>query len=207
MQNIENFSPACERNKASIEKQLNRYLSDCKSVIEIGSGSGQHAMYFASKHAQLRWYTTEMSNNLMSLSTNLVRANATNVESPLLLDVSNKDHWPNQTFDLVYTANTLHIMSWQHVQCLFSSLSQICHANTVLAIYGPFKYDGQFTSESNGEFDKKLRQRDGYSGIRNQEEVNELAKQAGFTLREDYEMPANNQLLIWQYQGNKHESL
>jgi len=193
-----NFSPSCERNKDVIAKTLTPYFAKPAQVLEIGSLSGQHAIHFCLEFPCLVWQPSDLENNIEALQQNVITAELDNCLSAILLDVSIKVAWPNKVFDIIYSANTLHIMSWQHVKSLFHSLPKVSRVGTVLAIYGPFKYNNDFTSESNKMFEIWLKDRDGKSGIRNFEQVNELAKQAGFTLKDDVKMPANNQLLIWQ---------
>ncbi len=193
-----NFSPSCERNKDVIAQTLMPYFSQQAQVLEIGSLSGQHAIHFCQKFPSLVWQPSDLANNLEALQHNIVEAELDNCLSVLALDVSNKAAWPNKTFDIIYSANTLHIMSWSHVETLFHSLPKVCCSGTILAIYGPFNYNNAFTSESNKIFEVWLKDRDESSGIRDFEQVNELAKQGGFILKDDVKMPANNQLLIWQ---------
>lgn len=190
-----NFSPASERNQASIAEKLVPLLKE-KSVVhilEIGSGSGQHGLYFSTLLPDISWQCTEMPVNVSALSTNLVD---TPLAEPLLLDVS--DCWPEARVELLYSANTLHIMGMGAVEDLFRGAQQVVVEGGYLCLYGPFRYAGDFTSQSNAEFDHWLRQRDPRSGIRDFETISQLAHQAGFTLMVDYAMPANNQLLLWQ---------
>ncbi|XQW85412.1 DUF938 domain-containing protein [Thalassotalea piscium] len=195
-----NFSDACERNKRPILEALSPLFTDCHSVLELGSHSGQHAFYFAQQLPHLSWQLSDRPVTLEALTHNHAQAKLANVFAPIALDVANEEHWPTKTFNAVYSANTLHIMSAEHVQSLFQHLPKVCDSNTLLVIYGPFNYQGQYTSESNEKFQQWLQDRDPLSGIRDFEWVNELAKAAGFVFEADIKMPANNQLLVWRMQ-------
>lgn len=193
-----NYSDACERNKVAILAQLTTLFEDCCSVLELGSYSGQHAFHFAKNIPHLSWQLSDRPLAIEALSHNYAQTNLTNVLAPIALDVSKAEHWPKQQFDAIYSANTLHIMSAEHVNALFQNLPYVCQPNTLLVVYGPFNYQGKYTSESNREFQHWLQERDPVSGIRDFEWVNELAKAAGFVLEADIKMPANNQLLVWR---------
>ena len=195
---LENFSPSCERNKQVILAELQPLLAQCFEVLEIGSFSGQHALHFSEKLPQLFWHTSDVASNLNALNHNLSYFAPDNCRLPFELDVSQKSQWPEQYFDAIYTANTLHIMSWENVQQLFANIRQVTKQGTLFVVYGPFNYDGKFTSNSNADFEQWLKARDINSGIRDFEQVNELAKQVGFELKHDIGMPANNRLLVWQ---------
>ena len=192
------YSEACERNKAPILEVLSQYFDRAESVLEVGSGTAQHAIYFAAAKPHLRWQTSDQQSYIEGIEAKLALANLSNVVSPILLDV-NQDVWAeNRTlYDLVYTANTLHIMSETDVEAFFAGLNQVMGDQASLVVYGPFKYAGGFTSESNQAFDLSLRSRGVGSGIRDFEWVNRLAEQQGLGLVEDHKMPANNQCLIW----------
>ena len=192
------YSEACERNKAPILEVLSQYFDRAESVLEVGSGTAQHAIWFAAAKPHLRWQTSDQQSYIEGIEAQLALANLSNVVSPILLDV-NQDVWAeNRTlYDLVYTANTLHIMSETDVEAFFAGLNQVMGDQASLVVYGPFKYAGGFTSESNQAFDLSLRSRGVGSGIRDFEWVNRLAEQQGLCLVEDHKMPANNQCLIW----------
>lgn len=198
--NLGNFSPSCQRNQQPILEQLEPLLADKKQVLELGSFSGQHALYFSHYLPHLTWQTSDQVENIVTLADNLSKAGNGNCLAPIALDVSQSAQWPENHYDGIFTANTLHIMSWRHVQALFDNIGAVCKKDSVLAVYGPFKYQGQFTSASNADFELWLKARDSLSGIRDFEAVNQLAEQAGFKLIQDVRMPANNQLVTWQYQ-------
>lgn len=179
------------------------FLKAVDSVLEIGSGSAQHAIYFARSHPHLEWHTTDQASYLEGIRAQLKNANLANVKMPVELDV-NQQNWlpaPCQ-YPLIYTANTLHIMSESDVRCFFSGLQQVSDNGTILIIYGPFSYGGKFTSQGNIDFDASLRSSGTGSGIRDFELIKELANNAGFSLVKDVAMPANNQTLIWQYHAD-----
>jgi hypothetical protein len=191
------FSEACERNKAPILGVLSGCFADRNRVVEIGAGTGQHAVHFARHLPHLRWQPTDRFEHLPGLAARIAAAGLPNVAAPLELDVL-QSHWPAVRSDAVFSANTLHIMSWPAVEALFAGLPRVLAAQAVVAIYGPFKYAGRYTAASNAEFDAMLRARDPESGVRDFEAVNALAATLGLSLRADHAMPANNQLLVWE---------
>ena len=184
------FSEASERNRAAILAVLKRVFRDRKRVLEIGSGTGQHAAYFAPELPHLIWLASDVAENLSGIR------EWVSEPPPLELDVE-KD-WPALSADAVFSANTCHIMSWPQVERMFSGVGQLLPAGGVFALYGPFNYHGKHTSESNARFDAMLRSRDPASGLRDFEAVNALAEPSGLRLAEDNAMPANNRLLVWR---------
>lgn len=167
-------------------------------MLEIGSGTGQHAVHFAAAMPQLHWQTSERMENLQGLRYWLDDAALSNTPPPLELDVM-QAHWPVASFDAAFSANTLHIMSWAEVEALFARLPDVLTADAVLVIYGPFNMDGQFTSASNAAFDASLRERDPAMGIRDLEAVDALARARGFSRIANHAMPANNRCLVFLY--------
>ena len=190
------YSAACERNREPILGVLLRHFADRERVLEIGSGTGQHAAHFAQRLPHLVWQTSDRADYLAGIRLWLDDAALSNTPPPLLLDVA-RGPWPSVRYDAIYSANTLHIMSWIEVEALFVALPRIVEADAKLAIYGPFNYDG-FTSASNADFDRSLKSRAPHQGIREFAAVNALAETAGFKLMEDAAMPANNRCLVWQ---------
>jgi hypothetical protein len=190
-------SEACERNKEPIRKILAQAFAHSQKVLEIGSGTGQHAVHFAAHFPHLVWQPSDTGEYLEGLRERIAHERGGNLLPPLELDVRRLP-WHVEPVDALFTANTLHIMSWPAVRDFFRGLGEILTAPAVLCIYGPFRYDGQYTSPSNAGFDRFLRARDPESGIRNFEDVNTLAREQGLSLSADHAMPANNQLLIWQ---------
>lgn len=194
------FSEACERNKHPILAVLRRTLDQPASVLEIGSGTGQHAVHFARELPHLRWQPTDRPEVLPGLRARVQAEGTPNLLAPIDLDAA-RGPWPSAgTQSVVYTANTLHIMGWSDVESLFAGIAQLLQpvADGRLIVYGPFKYRGAFTTDSNRQFDEMLRARDPASGIRDFEAVDALATRAGLRLCEDVAMPANNQLLLWR---------
>lgn len=191
------FSQACENNKAPILQIIkNEFKDDCV-VWEIGAGTGQHACHFAAHLPQLTWQPTDRQENLAGILLWQQDADLPNLCSPLALNVSDAD-WPCESIPALFTANTLHIMHWNEVECLFRQLNKYLVADAIMCIYGPFNYDGNYTSESNQRFDQWLKDRDPESGIRDVEAIAGLAEGIGLQLVDDHAMPANNRLLVWQ---------
>lgn len=191
------YSAASERNRQPILAVLRVHFGDRRQLLEIGSGSGQHAVYFAAALPALCWQCSDRAEALPGMRLWLDEAALSNTPAPLVLDVAQAE-WPAGPFDALYSANTLHIMSWPEVQTLFARLPALTTADAKLAIYGPFNYGGTYTAPSNAEFDAWLKARDPRSGIRDFEAVDALAREAGFALLADVAMPANNRCLLWQ---------
>ncbi len=175
---------------------LRRHLGAARNVLEIGSGTGQHAVHFAAALPQLVWQASDRDDYLPGLRLWLDEAALPNTPAPLRLDVTGA--WPGGTFDAVFSANTLHIMSWPDVEAFFAALPGATTDDAKLAIYGPFNVDGRFTSDSNAAFDASLKARAPHMGIRDAADVDALARAAGFDLVDDVAMPANNRLRLWR---------
>lgn len=190
------FSAACERNRGPILAVLRDWFADRRRVLEIGSGTGQHAVHFAAALPQLVWQTSECAENLPGLHAWLEEAALPNTPPPLVLDVGGA--WPREIYDAVFSANTLHILSWPEVEMLFAALPAATSLDAKLAIYGPFNVGGRPTSDSNAAFDASLKARAPHMGIRDTAAVDELARHAGFDLADDVAMPANNRLRLWR---------
>lgn len=191
------YAAACDENRQPILAVLKPLLCDRQAVLEIGSGTGQHAVYFGEQFPHLTWQTSDQLESHAGIKTWLRDVQLPNVQPPLLLDVRQAE-WPKLAVDAVFTANTLHIMSWAAVQACFAGVSKLLPSQGLFIAYGPFNYGGQFTSASNARFDQWLKQRDPDSGIRNFEALNALAVQAGMALQADYAMPVNNRMLVWR---------
>jgi cyclopropane fatty-acyl-phospholipid synthase-like methyltransferase len=193
------FSQACENNKRPIFDVLVKTFSKTKHVLEIGSGTGQHALFFSQQLPHLTWQSSDLSVNHQGINAWLNEATWKNVERPIIVDLYNA--WPatesNKGFDGLYTANTLHIISWPLVIKFFEGITQNLALGASICIYGPFNYEGKFTSESNATFDLWLKEKDIESGIRDIEAILLLATSAGLTLLNDQAMPANNRLLVF----------
>lgn len=195
---IKPFSQACENNKSYILLQLKDAFKNVATVLEIGSGTGQHSVYFASQLPYLQWFTSDREVNHEGIKLWHNECELNNLHPPLTLDLNHA--WPVDKVDAIFTANTLHIISWPLVERFFTGVKHHLNNQGVVCIYGPFKYNGEYTSLSNRQFDALLNERDVLSGIKDFEVVRSLAEQAGLTLVDDVAMPANNQLLIFKRQ-------
>lgn len=190
-------SDACERNKGPILEVLRREFAGCTHVLEIGSGTGQHAVHFATALPGIVWQPSEVAEAMPALRKRIFNEGPSNLRAPVAIDVA-RTPWDVRRVDGIFTANTLHIMHWPQVEAFFSGLPVVSKPGAVLAVYGPFRYAGNYTSGSNESFDAMLRARDPGSGIRDFEAVDALARAAGFTPVADHPMPANNQILVWR---------
>jgi SAM-dependent methyltransferase len=194
------FSESCVQNRDPILAVLREVFADRSSVLEIGSGTGQHAVDFGAALPHLRWQTADVPSNHPGIRRWLDEAALPNVLPPIALDVSRME-WRNGSYDAVFSANTLHIMGWPEVEKFFAGVGAVLLPGGVLAVYGPFNYNGVFTSESNARFDIWLKSRDPASGVRDYEAVNALAGAQGLVLQQDVAMPANNRTLVWTRMG------
>ncbi len=191
------FAESCEQNKLPILDVLARYFNDVHSVLEIGSGTGQHAVFFAGEFPRLTWITSDTADNLPGIRAWLEEAGLPNLQGPLELDVDQPD-WPIVSTGAVFSANTAHIMPWPSVEHMFAGVGRVLKPQGLFCLYGPFNYNGDFTCESNARFDAWLKQRDPASGIRDFEALVALAREHDLALVEDHAMPANNRTLVWQ---------
>lgn len=191
------YAESCDQNREPILSVLREALANSSSVLEIGSGTGQHAVAFATAMPHLIWHTSDRAENHAGIRMWLEASGLANISSPLLLDVR-QDDWPALAVDAVFTANTAHIMHWPAVEAMFAGIGRLLPAGGDFLIYGPFNYGNGYTSDSNASFDQWLKARDPLSGIRNFEDLDGLASRAGMVLRNDYAMPANNRILHWQ---------
>ena len=180
------YSEACERNREPILAVLKRVFAKSSKVLEIGSGTGQHAAHFSAALPYLQWHASDVAEHLEGIR-------MWGVE-PIELDVDRP--WPRIDADAVFSANTSHIMSWSQVERMFAGIAGMASLR-VLCLYGPFSYGGKHTSQSNARFDAMLRARDPASGLRDFEKIDALAAKVGLTFKEDNAMPANNRLLVW----------
>ena len=199
------FSPSCERNRDPILAVLRHQFAHRMQVLEVGSGTGQHAVHFAAAMPWLRWQCSDRAQYLPGIQRWLDEAALPNTPAPLLLDVATGP-WPSKTYDAVFSANTLHIMGWPEVEACFAGLDRALADAATLVVYGPFNYGGNYTSDSNRDFDASLRTRDPRMGIRDFEAVDALARGIGLALLADIAMPANNRCLVWRHKGAAGES-
>ena len=198
------YAESCSRNSAPILAALLPLLADARQVLEIGSGTGQHAVHFAAALPHLLWQASDHCDHLPGMQRWLDEAALPNTPPPLALQVDPQagllpsPPLPDGRFDAVFTANTLHIMGWDCVQALFAALPDVLRDGGRFFSYGPFNREGRFTSDSNRDFDAWLKSRDQRSGIRDLGDLQALAAQHGLALVDDLAMPANNALLVWQ---------
>ena len=190
------FSAACERNKDPILEVLRVHFAGRAQVLEVGSGTGQHAVHFARALPHLVWHPTEQLVYLADLAERVRLEGPGNLRAPTVLDVR-QVLWPLRAVDGMFTANTLHIMSWPEVTALFAGIGTVLVPGGVFCTYGPFRYGGKYTSDSNRDFDRMLQERDPLSGIRDVEDITVLAGQYGVRMIADHDLPANNRLLVF----------
>ena len=195
--NTKPFAESSEQNKQPILEILKTELADIQRILEVGSGTGQHAVYFAEQLPHVHWICSDLEENHAGITAWLAEADLNNVEGPLLLDA--RERWPDDLqVDAVFSANAIHIMSWQAVKGMIENIGRILRPGGKLCLYGPFMLDGQHSSESNAHFDDWLKQRDPLSGVRDITALNELAAKAGLQQENNHEMPVNNRILVWK---------
>ena len=194
---MQGYSQAAENNKAPIADVMGKHLPPDASVLEIGSGAGQHALHMSHTFPGITWLPSEREAVVPILRANLALYGSNNIESPLVLDLTDSS-WSGETVDVVYAANVMHIVSQPLGERLVQVAADALRSSGLLMLYGPYKYNGQFTTESNAAFDQWLKDRDPASGVRDFEAVLATAQCSGLTLAQDYAMPANNQMLIFE---------
>ena len=193
---MERYSSAAEKNKGPILEALRERLPLRAHVLEVGSGSGQHALHFTEALPKLRWQPTERSDGLTALAANLAAVGRATILPPLALDLVSGP-WPAGPFDAVYAANVMHIVSVPLGEALLRGAASVLREGGQLLLYGPYKFGGTFTTESNAEFDRWLKAQDPASGVREFEAVARVAETAGLELGDNRAMPSNNQLLCF----------
>lgn len=191
------FAESAEQNREPILAVLREVFADRTDVLEIASGTGQHAVHFGAALPHLTWRPSELPDNLAGIQAWLDEAGLANVMPPVALDVNAPD-WPVGPVDAVFNANTVHIVAWPAVERLFAGIGRVLAPGGVLCLYGPFNYGGRFTSDSNARFDAWLKARDPASGVRDFEALDRLAGAQGLRLWRDIEMPVNNRTLVWR---------
>ena len=195
------LAPATERNRGPILEVLRVQFAGCTQVLEIGSGTGQHAVHFAAALPQLQWQCSDRAHYLPGIRAWLDDAQLPNTPPPIELDVASFD-WlrmsGSQKYDAAFSANTLHIMGWPEVQALFAGLDVALAADAMLVIYGPFNVGSRPTSDSNAAFDAELKARAPQMGLRDVDAVDALARRIGLQPVADIAMPANNRCLVWR---------
>lgn len=191
------FSSAADRNRVPIFEQLRQLLPKKATVLEIGSGTGQHAVFFADKLPGVMWQPSDRQENIADLEARFALVGNNRILAPLQLDVL-LDAWPRQSFEAAYSANTAHIMSWAAVTAMFTGVSECLADGARFCLYGPFNIDGQFTSKSNRQFDFQLKTSDPKMGIRDMGDIKALASQSCMVFDQKIAMPANNFLLVFK---------
>jgi cyclopropane fatty-acyl-phospholipid synthase-like methyltransferase len=194
-------APAAMRNRDAILEVLRKEMSGEQQVLEIGSGTGQHAVYFAAAMPQLSWQTSDLANNHEGINLWLAESGLQNVLPPKLLNVSDPDEC-DDSYSAIFSANTAHIMSKESVVDMFAYVGQVLQDQGKFLLYGPFRTDGEFLGEGNKRFDQSLREQDPVMGIRDLEWIDKLASQQHLSRENTYAMPANNLLLVWKADPN-----
>lgn len=195
--------PSVERNRDPILEVLQTFLTQPGHLLEIGSGTGDHALYFAERFPEIHWVVSDVKARQKALQEKVLSAGLENLSGPQILMAGRDDFPSKKPYQYVFSANTLHIMSWKECKSLFKLLSKRLRENAVVFFYGPFNYNGEFTSESNQAFDKHLKEQNAKSGIRNFEDIVNAMEKGGFKLLKDQPMPANNRTLIFIRQAFK----
>lgn len=191
------FAPACERNKGPILEVLRHVFADAADVIEIGSGTGQHAVWFAAGLPHLVWRTSDLPYSHAAINAWIDDAGPDNVARPLTLDVVRRP-WPLASAGGAFSANTAHYMHWSEVEAMFGGLAELLLPGARFALYGAFTRDGRHTSASNAAFDRLLRAHDPGLGVRDVRDLERIAADGAMTLEEDVAMPSNNRILVWR---------
>ena len=190
------FSKASANNREPILEQLREHFADVPQVLEIGSGTGQHAVFFAGHLPHLFWQTSDLPEHHAGIQAWLDEAALENVGAPLALDVC--ADWPEISVHSVFSANTAHIMAWPEVEAMFAGVGERLAPDGCFVLYGPFNRNGEYTSASNAAFDEYLRAQNPKQGLRDDQALVALAGKHGMGLAADRQMPANNRLLVWR---------
>lgn len=198
LSNNKPYAESCEQNRQPIFEVLKPRVADASSLLEIGSGTGQHAVYFAPELPHLTWQTSDLQENHQGIKLWLAESEAANILPPLQLNTLNREDWPEHQFEAIYSANTAHIMPSEAVEAMFQGVGRILSKSGPFLLYGPFMYNGENTSESNLRFDGWLKARVPHQGVRDLAWLTTIADNAGLELTEDIEMPVNNRILVWR---------
>lgn len=194
------YSEACEENKRPILDVIRPLFQTVRRLLEIGSGTGQHAVFFAAALPHLTWQTSDRASYLPGIRAWIDESDLSNLPPPLVLDV--RARWPDERYDAIFSANTAHIMSEPEVVALFDGIGQLLEPGGHFALYGPFDIAGRHTSESNARFDAMLRARDPAMGLRDRDWLTELGRERGLAFVADHPMPVNNRTLVWRREGD-----
>ncbi|MDX1554421.1 MAG: DUF938 domain-containing protein [Xanthomonadales bacterium] len=198
------FSDACERNKHPILEVLEQHFPKRGFVLEIGSGTGQHVVYFAEKMTTLKWQPSDLAENLPALVERVEAEGGDNVKPPIALDIRDGDEagWPERVLSAAFSANTAHIMSWSTVRTMFEGVGKRLKERGVFCLYGPFNDHGKYTSDSNRAFDLQLKSQDPEMGLRDVKSLETLAEKFNMRLADQVRMPANNHTLVFVRKDN-----
>lgn len=198
MQKDKPFSQACENNKAPILEKLTELFKQPGTILEIGTGTGQHAVHFARHLPHLVWQPTDHPQNAQLARAWIDDSDLININEPIALNVLDGNWADLPAINGAFSANTAHIMAWEEVEAMFHGVAGALPKDGTFCLYGPFSYGGQHTSESNARFDLSLRTQAPHMGIRDMEDLKALGAETGLVLDEDFEMPANNRFLVWR---------
>lgn len=193
------FSDACERNKQPILEVLEKYFPNRGFVLEVGSGTGQHIVYFAAKMPNVKWQPSDLAENIPGLVARIAAEGSDNIKPPIELDVLNDDPaaWPERVLSAAFSANTAHIMPWSTVRAMFQGVGKRLKERGIFCLYGPFNERGKYTSDSNRAFDLQLKAQDPEMGLRDVQSLEALAAKNDMRLLDQVQMPANNQTLVF----------
>lgn len=197
MADLKQYAPACDRNRDPIGQVLNRILPQRGSLLEIGSGTGQHAAWFAPLFPDLSWQPSDLLPNLAGIDAWAAESGASNLRPAVEIDLS-RSEWGVGAVDALLSINTIHIVAWTQVETLFRVGASILNPGGSLIVYGPYRYSDRPLEASNEAFDVWLKQRNSERGIRDFDKINQLAMDGALTLGEDIPMPANNRMIWWQ---------
>lgn len=189
-------SPSSERNKQVIAEVLSTVLPKSGQVLEIGSGTGQHVVYFASCFPELNWQASDRPPYFPGLSARVEAEGNESVHAPIILDVL--ETWPDRIYDAIYSANTAHIMDWPAVCAMFEGVAKHLTPEGLFCLYGPFNVNNDFTAPSNAIFDAQLKRENPSMGLRDLGELESLAESHQLKLMKKIAMPANNQILVFK---------
>ncbi len=192
------FNASADRNKQAIAEALAEYLLQATTVLEIGSGTGQHALHLCQQFSHLQWQLTDQKKYLEGLRAVVEQSQCNNLLLPIELEVSSYVVGENQQYSFAYSANTAHIMSLPQVSAMFDVIGSLLSAAKRFALYGPFKEHGQHNSDGNRQFDLALRSEDPKMGIRDISALEGFATENGLVLETQIAMPANNRVLLWR---------